>query len=207
MRRAKYKDGYIYKRYLKQELLDPQSSIENRIEIINNFDKQIPGLLNTIIDEEDNSYIYRQEYCKQLKKKLYTEVDFSGLVETLNYFQQKEFVHGDLNMKNIFWTKEGFKIIDYEPSLYQIKDGRMQFMTTKPYFSKQDLDNGRISTVTDKIAFYYFILRINGNLSNRRLVELSRTLDHKKEIGMSEKDFDLMNYKNILAIAFEKGNN
>ena len=77
-------------------------------------------------------------------------------------------------------------------------------MTTKPYFSKEDLNNGRISTITDKIAFYYFVLRINGNLSNRKIVELSRTFDHKTEIGMSEKDLGRIDYDNILTIVFER---
>ena len=203
MRRVTHKDGYIYKSYLKQELLDPIEIIETRIKIINHFDWNIPGLLNTLIIEEENSYVYRQKYCKQLKKQFYTKHDFRGLIETLTYFQQIGFVHGDLNKKNIFWTKEGFKILDYEPSLYQLRNGREQFMITKPYFSKEEVKRGKISFLTDKIAFYYFILRINGGLSNRNLVELSRTFNHQAVLGMCEKDFGLLNYTKILNVAFE----
>ena len=203
MRRVTYKDGYIYKRFLKQKLLDPIDIIENRIKIINHFDWNIPGLLNTLIIEEENSYIYRQKYCKQQKKQFYEEADFSGLLETLTYFQQIGFVHGDLNRKNIFWTKEGFKILDYEPSLYQLKNGKKQFMITKPYFSKEEVKRGEISFLTDKIAFYYFILRINGGFSNRNLVELTKTFNHQVVLGMCEKDFGQLNYKTILKIAFE----
>lgn len=203
MRRVTYKDGYIYKRFLKQKLLDPIDIIENRIKIINHFDCSLPGLLYTSIDEEKNSYVYRQKYCKQLKKQFYTKHDFCGLVETLTYFQQIGFVHGDLNRKNIFWTKEGFKILDYEPSLYQLKNGWEQFMITKPYFSKEEVKRGKISFLTDKIAFFYFILRINGGFSNRNLVELSSTFNHQAVIGMCEKDFGQLSYTNILNIAFE----
>lgn len=203
MKRVTLKDGYIYKRFLKKELLDPIEIVENRIKIINHFDWSIPGLLNTLIISEENSYIYRQKYCKQQKKQFYEEADFSGLVETLTYFQQIGFVHGDLNKKNIFWTKEGFKILDYEPSLNQLKIGRVQFMITKPYFSKEEVKRGEISFLTDKIAFFYFILRINGGFSNRNLVELSRTFNHQAVIGMCEKDFGQLSYTNILNIALK----
>ena len=203
MRRVTYKDGYIYKRFLKQKLLDPIDIIENRIKIINHFDWNIPGLLNTLIIEEENSYVYSQKYCKQQKKQFYEEADFSGLLETLTYFHQIGFVHGDLNRKNIFWTKEGFKILDYEPSLYQLKNGKKQFMITKPYFSKEAVKRGKISILTDKIAFFYFILRINGEFSNRNLVELTKTFNHQVVLGMYEKDFGQLNYKTILTIAFE----
>lgn len=203
MRRVTYKDGYIYKRFLKQKLLDPIDIIENRIKIINHFDWNIPGLLNTLIIEEENSYIYRQKYCKQQKKQFYEEADFSGLLETLTYFQQIGFVHGDLNRKNIFWTKEGFKILDYEPSLYQLKNGKKQFMITKPYFSKEEVKRGEISILTDKIAFFYFILRINGGFSNLKLIELTKIFNHQVVLGMCEKDFGQLNYKTILTKAFE----
>ena len=204
MRRVTYKDGYIYKSYSKQDLLDPIEIIENRINIINHFDESIPGLLNTLITEEENSYVYRQKYCKQQKKQFHEEADFSGLLETLTYFQQIGFVHGDLNKKNIFWTKEGFKVLDYEPSLFQFKNGRKQFMTTKPYFSKKEVKDGEISFLTDKIAFFYFILRINGGFSNRKLIELTKTFNHRSVLGVSEKEFGDLSYLNILKMAFEK---
>jgi len=44
-------------------------------------------------------------------------------------------------------------------------------MATKPYFSKKQVKDGKISFLTDKIAFFYFILRLMvdsliENLSN-----------------------------------------
>tara|TARA_B100001287_G_scaffold238349_1_gene211740 strand:- start:1714 stop:2343 length:630 start_codon:yes stop_codon:yes gene_type:complete len=203
MKKVIYKDGYIYKRYLKHHLLDPTEIIEKRIKLINDFDWEIPGLLNTLITEVENSYIYRQKYCKQQKKQFYEEADFSGLLETLTYFQQIGFVHGDLNKKNIFWTKDGFKVMDYEPSLFQFKNGRKQFMTTKPYFSNKELKKGEVSFLTDKIAFFYFILRINGGFSNRKLIELTRTFNHRSIFGVSEKELNELSYKSILNIAFK----
>ena len=184
--------------------MSQRTAIEKRIRLINHFDKSIPGLLNTTIDKKRHRYFYRQKYCKPVKKNIYVKDDFSGLVKTLTYFEEKEFVHGDLNRKNIFWTKEGFKVVDYEPCLHQMKDGKKQFMITKPYISKNDITNGKITSLTDKIAFYYFILRMCGYLSNRKVVELSNTLDHQKEIGISENELKYITFESILSIAFQK---
>jgi len=206
LKNTKCIDGYIFKKYLKENLLESKNCVKKRIRLINHFDRGIPGLLNTIIYEKKHRYFYCQEYCKPLKKRIYKKDDFNGLVETLTYFQNKEFVHGDLNKKNIFWTKEGFKVVDYEPCLYQVKNGINQFIITKPYFAKNDIKNGKITSLTDKIAFYYFILRINGYLTNRRVVELSNTLDHQPEIGISENELKYINYASIVNLAFNKIN-
>jgi hypothetical protein len=199
-----FDEKYVFKKYLKKNLLESKECIDERIRLINHFDKSIPGLLNTTIDKKRHRYFYRQKYCKPVKKNIYVKDDFSGLVKTLTYFEEKEFVHGDLNRKNIFWTKEGFKVVDYEPCLYQMKDGKKQFMITKPYISKNDITNGKITSLTDKIAFYYFILRMCGYLSNRKVVELSNTLDHQKEIGISENELKYITFESILSIAFQK---
>ena len=77
-------------------------------------------------------------------------------------------------------------------------------MATKPYFSKKELKDGKISFLTDKIAFFYFILRINGGFSNRKLIELTKTFNHRSALGVSEKEFGDLSYLSILKMAFEK---
>lgn len=76
-------------------------------------------------------------------------------------------------------------------------------MATKPYFSKKQVKDGKISFLTDKIAFFYFILRINGGFSNRKLIELTKTFNHRSVLGVSEKELTELTYKKILNITFE----
>ena len=63
------------------------------------------------------------------------------MITALEFFESINFIHADLNKKNIIYTDNGFKIIDYEPSLVQIKNQKRQLMVTLPYVLKSDLDN------------------------------------------------------------------
>lgn len=42
----------IFQKLSKKNLLDSKECIEERIRLINHFDKSIPGLLNTTIDKK-----------------------------------------------------------------------------------------------------------------------------------------------------------
>ena len=61
-----FDEKYVFKKYLKKNLLESKECIEERIRLINHFDKSIPGLLNTTIDKKRHRYFYRQKYCTNL---------------------------------------------------------------------------------------------------------------------------------------------
>ena len=126
------------------------------------------------------------------------------MISTLNYFEKIGFVHGDLNKKNIVYTKKGFKIIDYEPSLFQLHDGLRQFMVTKPYISKLDLKEKNITIRTDKIGFYYFVLRINKLMKSRDVSELTKKWHHKRWLNISESRLKKTSYETLLNLAFDE---
>ena len=132
----------VHKTDQEKSLLESSEDILNRIKKINSLEYyRFRSLVKTIIVKNKNSYEYTQNYVKQKKIVNINKSQFGDLISALEYLSSVSFVHGDLNRKNIIYSKDGFKIIDLEPSLKQIVDGAPKFMVTKPYISKNDLDS------------------------------------------------------------------
>lgn len=197
MRRIRRVDkNRIEKTILKKHLLDPKDIIHSRIDFINDLgtsDK--PAEVKTQITDHGDCYIYTQEFIQRIDRKPRL-VEFKKLISTLEYFEREGFVHGDLNTKNILFSESGFRIIDYEISLRQLKDGQSVFMATRPYISTADLEHDKITVATDKKSFFCFILRKYLNISVMCL---------EKEIFKSDPDLDLkllgMSYNKIFDAA------
>lgn len=191
----------IIKEYKYSLLLDSKEEIALRINIINNFDyDKYRALTPTVINYEDDKLIYTQKYYKKEKLDYYTKADFLEVASALDYFESIRFIHGDINKKNIIHTKDGFKIIDYEPSLYQVRNGLKQHMATIPYIANIDRELNKISILTDKVGFSYFVLRLMGKINTFDVVKISKTYDHQKYIGIEEKKLAQMSYSEILQV-------
>jgi len=185
----------VIKNYQKDTLLDNSSNINKRINLIHNFDcKRYKALVPTIFIDEKDRYIYQQKKYKIIKKSSYTKEDFLDIVEALQYFETIGFIHGDINRKNIIYTEEGFKIIDYEPSLVQYKNGVKQLLITPPYVDKKELETSHLTFKTDKIGFFYFILRVMKRFSSKKVVKLVKSLEHT----IINFDITTLSYKEIL---------
>jgi serine/threonine protein kinase len=169
--------------------------IDKRVEQINSFEySNYPALIPTQIEIKENSLEYSQKYYPKVSITLLQKKDFFEIAKALEYFESVGFIHGDINRKNIIYTTDGFKIIDYEPSLEQIKDGFAQKMTTIPYIAK----SGIITTDTDKIGFFYFILRVMRRISSQKIAKLTKKFEHSLALGIEESQIYTMRYKDII---------
>ena len=87
-------------------------------------------------------------------------------------------VHGDVTSKNLIFDGSEYMVVDWEPSLLQIRDGCKTLMYTEPYISHADRSAERLSVETDKLGFFYTAHRIVHGyraLSDiRRLIWLRR---------------------------------
>jgi len=72
------------------------------------------------------------------------------------HFLGSQFVHGDLNRKNIRWHINGYVVLDFEPSL--IDPESLELRCTYPYIHLDDFSSGILSTKTDLLGWHYFIL-------------------------------------------------
>jgi len=128
--RFKIKDGFIIKKYQKDTLLSSDKIISKRVELINSFDyNNFSSLCETKIEYKNGIYIYKQKYFK-VQKHIVDIENLYKLADSLEYLNSIGFIHGDLNRKNIIYSKDGYKIIDYEPDLYQTKDNIKQTIST-----------------------------------------------------------------------------
>jgi serine/threonine protein kinase len=197
------KRNIFRKNYLEDSLLDDATMVLKRIEMINGFEyEKYPALAKTYIFKKDNVVYYEQEKFSIIKNRSsFVKEDFYPIADALNYFESIGFIHGDINRKNIIYTTDGFKIIDYEPSLLQLKDNKEQLMVTLPYVLEDELLRKVLTVNTDKIGFYYFLLRINNKMPSIKVVRLMKKLSYNTKILNQIKKLNFKeiveNYKNI----------
>lgn len=179
--------GCFFKRYNTSQLRDENPSYRSRIDLINSFEyKNYPCLTPTRICVYNDTVLYKQTF---ITKSLVSRIDHDSLWElskTLDYLERIGFVHGDLNRKNIIKTIDGFKIIDFEPSLIQLRNGREALVVTPPYYSMSEYSKGLLTSLSDKIGFYYFIMRLFGTFNNKKLSRLLKNRNHSMYLDEEE---------------------
>ena len=197
----------LIKTYPKVNLLDSVQDIKFRVNFINSFISA--SAPRTKITDIGEAYIYEQERVRFKRKSVFSKYDFHSLVQTLNTFLKYNFVHGDINQKNIKWTENGFKIIDFEPSIMQLKQNKRCLMVTDPYFSTIDLEKGELSSLTDKIGFLFFVTKCLNKVTHRQIKVFSKNRNLKDLIGLNERDLFDMDYNELLlySINYNQGQN
>ena len=191
--------------YKEENLLGNKVDILNRVNFINNYSKEIHSLASTSILKNDNIYDYQQEwiYNKPIKDNSKNSLmnKLGQLAEDLSKMSDLEFVHGDINMKNILFNGDRFYVIDLEPSLFQYKKGNKQLMMTIPYWSFNDIQNNTISVESDKIGFFCFCCRIlNEEFFIENTIELTRKRqeEYVEFLPLKEEDLINMSYTALL---------
>ncbi len=148
------KSNSIYKIYKKFNLLDDLKDIEKRLSQIVKLSSSMDFIPQTNYFYEEDLLVMKQK-CLKNKKKL-KEIDPSEKIKLIKKFAQsldklyaEEFVHGDINRKNIIYSENKLFLIDFEPSLLQIKDQTKQWMSTRPYRHHADIQNNNITAKSD----------------------------------------------------------
>ena len=134
------------------------------------------------IDKKTNN-IYK------INKKELKEIDSSKKIKLIKKFAQsldelyaEEFVHGDINRKNIIYSENKLFLIDFEPSLLQIKDQTKQWMSTRPYRHHADIQNNNITAKSDFLGFACFAkwFLFNSNCPQHYVKECSKIITKLK---------------------------
>jgi len=68
--------------------------------------------------------------------------------------------HGDILIRNAIWNGNHFILIDWEPLLEYGVAPKVLLRSTVPYVSTFDLNSSKISSKTDKLAFFYFCRKV-----------------------------------------------
>lgn len=187
----------VEKIYNVAHLLSQKKVWELRIRAINNFDViSHPCIGETSITLSSEMIYYRQPFYERCPK-YFDRVRLLELADALDYFVSIDFIHGDLNSKNIICTKDGYKIIDFEPDLFQVKNGVNQWMVTIPYIAKKDKEHNKITHLTDKVGFGYFVKRMKGTIGPKEIVDAKKHFNHEKYLSIPEDELEEMSFVSI----------
>jgi len=186
-------------------MLDTVACVRQRIQLINQLSTILTRVPKTDISFDATEIQYRQA---RLRKIPHTSVakdldSFTPLVEALDVFKKFGFIHGDLNKKNIINTPSGFYIVDFEPSLKQKRNGRNSLIATLPYIASDDLELRQLTYKTDKLGFYFFILRVNRWISSNIISGLvNGEFEIENQLPIAESELVNSSYLEILNLAF-----
>ena len=177
------KSNNIYKIYKKFNLLDDLKDIEKRLSQIVKLSSSMDFIPQTNYFYEEDLLVMKQK-CLINKKKL-KEIDSLEKIKLIKKFAQsldklyaEEFVHGDINRKNIIYSENKLFLIDFEPSLLQIKDQTKQWMSTRPYRHHADIQNNNITAKSDFLGFACFAkwFLFNSNCPQHHVKECSKII-------------------------------
>ena len=181
------KSNSIYKIYKIFNLLDDLKDIEKRLSQIVKLSSSMDFIPQTNYFYEEDLLVMKQK-CLINKKKL-KEIDSSEKIKLIKKFAQsldklyaEEFVHGDINRKNIIYSENKLFLIDFEPSLLQIKDQTKQWMSTRPYRHHADIQNNNITAKSDFLGFACFAkwFLFNSNCPQHYVKECSKIITKLK---------------------------
>ena len=156
------KFNIVYKIYKKVNLLDDQKDIKIRLSQIVKLSHSMKFIPETNHSYEEDLLVMKQKQL--MKDKRLKEIEPSrklllikGFSQSLDRLYEGGFIHGDINRKNIIYSEDKLCLIDFEPSLLQLKNQVKQWMSTRPYRHHEDIQNNNITVKSDLLGFGCFI--------------------------------------------------
>jgi len=177
----------FHKIYKKDNLIDDPHIIKARL-------CHIVKLTDTMKFMPKTNYFYEEDILRMDQRYLIKQTDLKDISSTnrlslvaqfsksLDEVYADGFVHGDINRKNIIYSEDRLCLIDFEPSLLQIKDRVKQWMSTRPYRHYEDIQNNNITVKSDFLGFGCFIkwFLLNNNPPQHYADECSKVISEFK---------------------------
>ena len=156
------KSNIVYKIYKKVNLLDNQKDIKIRLSQIVKLSHSMKFIPETNHSYEEDLLVMKQKRVTKDKKLQEIEpvqkmILIENFSQSLDSLFEEGFIHGDINRKNIIYSEDKLCLIDFEPSLLQLKNQVKQWMSTRPYRHHEDIQNNNITVKSDLLGFGCFI--------------------------------------------------
>ena len=156
------KSNIVYKIYKKVNLLDDQKDIKIRLSQIVKLSHSMKFIPETNHSYEEDLLVMKQKRLINDKKLQEIEpvqkmILIENFSQSLDRLYEEGFIHGDINRKNIIYSEDKLCLIDFEPSLLQLKNQVKQWMSTRPYRHHEDIQNNNITVKSDLLGFACFI--------------------------------------------------
>ena len=212
------KNNLFYKIYKKDNLLDDAGALKSRLSQIVELSSSLEFIPEISYSFENDLLIMKQnKLVKDIKldkiessKKKHTLI--KEFAKSLDKLHDKGFVHGDINRKNIIYSNDRLRLIDFEPSLLQIKNHAMQWMSTRPYVHHDDMKNNTITIKSDLLGFGCFVnwLLIHSDLKPK--LHRSESSIHPQDYAevcselINEHEFEPNSLQKLVELILEKIN-
>ena len=206
MRRLRFRGSRVEKFYRREDLLVDDDALKERIQSIEKISRSYEGVVPITFRWEANTLIADQQRLRRdplptdKEHKLRLLVALAGLIEQIS----PQIVHGDVCQKNLLFDGIRLHLIDWEPALRQMRDGRETMLYTEPYLSRRDRREEKLSSQTDKIGFFYLCFRIlygRYPFDDARRVVWLRQHSDLEITPIVEYDFLSLNFSQVLHLA------
>ena len=178
--------------YPLENLLDRFESIKLRRERIESISREFAFIPETTITIDDRELRYEQDLVVRKSLGL---IDVAVKIQVLERFaddlealHKRRFVHGDIHRGNIIYDGCRLNLIDFEPSLRQVRKGRKVIVSTSSVRSLNDKTRGKISHEADKIGFYRCASKILVGRSDRPMLSIEEAelvgIEYREILGV-----------------------
>ena len=185
-------------------LLDRFDSIKLRCARIESISREFKFIPETTITIDDKELRYEQDFVMRKSLRL---LDMTEKIRVLERFaddlealRKERFIHGDIHRGNIIHDGYRLNLIDFEPSLRQVRKGRKVVVSTSSVRSLNDRKRRKVSLEADKIGFMRCAMRILVGRSDRIVLPIEEAelvgMEYREVLGVLSHKLGPRNYSN-----------
>ena len=206
-RRIRYRGGKIEKRYARSDLLVDDATLEARITTIAALSRAHGAIPETTLEVDGEHLVLEQTRISRGDRlppgdpRVGPALD--GLAALLDAIAP-HIVHGDVCRKNLVFDGEQLHLVDWEPALRQLRDGRDTLLYTEPYISLGDIARDTLTTETDKLGFFFLCLAIHhgpGRIEKTRALVRARRTEQRCMTPIDEQAFMALSFAELNDLA------
>ena len=151
----------IIKKFSLKNSYNSLVHIKKRCNKINHISKNFLFVPFTLFEVNNYEIISKQIFIISEKvRRAEKLILLKKLALNLDKLDKLNIVHGDINFKNIVFTKKRIFLIDWEPVLIKRINKNFFLKSTFPYYSFSDLKSKKITRKTDLIGFLFLSERL-----------------------------------------------
>ena len=164
-------EKYKIKKYFYDHLLDDIAYIRWRTQKIEKLTNRLVTFNFLETHLERKTKLVNRRNTNARSSNITQWINAANLMDAAH---SEGIIHGDLNFKNIAHFDNKIIILDWEPCLKQVINGKPTLMVTLPKTCKHDIENEKVSKNTDLLCFAKLIRQIKGSeFPTRNLVKYS----------------------------------
>jgi hypothetical protein len=154
------------KHYPWESLCDDARDIRARCERIERITRTIEAIPAVHFQITDTAVEYAQELVSRCPWRgidgTRRAAAVHDLAETCARLSADGFVHGDISPLNVVFDGRRLRLVDFEPSLRQVRFGKRVTMSSVPRLWTASARTGRPTTDSDRIGFYLTAVELMG---------------------------------------------